>query len=74
MKKVSKMLSKKSDLIMNWFDTNPMLPSYVVEGFNMAKLTVKKAYGFKDVKYFKYGLYLTHRELSMPKFTHRFNC
>jgi len=75
MKKVSKMLTKKSDLIMNWFDTNPRLSSGVVEGFNnKAKLTIKKAYGFKDEKYLQYALYLTLGELPMPKFTHRFNC
>lgn len=75
MKKVSKMLTDKQNLIMNWFDTNPRLSSGIIEGFNnKAKLTIKKAYGFKDEKYLKYALYHTLGELPMPKFTHRFNC
>ena len=49
MKKVSKMLTNKSDLILNWFDTNPRLSPGIVEGFNnKAKLTIKKAYCFKN--------------------------
>ena len=74
-KKVSKMLMDKQKLIMNWFDTNPMLSSANIEGFNnKAKLTIKKACGFKDEKYLRYALYHTLGELPMPKFTHRFNC
>ena len=75
MKKVSKMLTKKRSLIMNWFDTNPRLSSGVVEGFNnKAKLTIKKAYGFKNEKYLQYALYHTLGKLPTPEFTHRFNC
>ena len=75
MKKVSKMLMNKSDLILNWFDTNPRLSSGIVEGFNnKAKLTIKKAYGFKNEKYLQYALYHTLGKLPEPKMTHRFNC
>jgi len=75
MKKVSKMLMNKSDLILNWFDTDPRLSSGIVEGFNnKAKLTIKKAYGFKNEKYLQYALYHTLGKLSEPKMTHRFNC
>jgi len=75
MKKVSKMLTEKNELIMNWFDTNPRLSSGVVEGFNnKAKLTIKKAYGFKNEKYLQYALYHTLGKLPTPEFTHRFNC
>ena len=75
MKKVSKMLMNKSELILNWFDTNPRLSSGVVEGFNnKAKLTIKKAYGFKNEKYLQYALYHTLGKLPEPKMTHRFNC
>ena len=75
MKKVSKMLKEKSDLILNCFDTTPRLSSGVVEGFNnKAKLTIKKAYGFKNEKYLQYALYHTLGKLPMPKLTHRFNC
>jgi transposase len=75
MKKVSKMLMNKSDLILNWFDTDPRLSSGIVEGFNnKAKLTIKKAYGFKNEKYLQYALYHTLGKLPEPKMTHRFNC
>ena len=75
MKKVSKMLMNKSDLILNWFDTDPRLSSGIVEGFNnKAKLTIKKAYGFKNEKYLQYALYHTLGKLPEPKITHRFNC
>ncbi len=75
MKKVSKMLMNKSDLILNWFDTNPRLSSGIVEGFNnKAKLTIKKAYGFKNEKYLQYALYHTLGKLPEQKMTHRFNC
>jgi transposase len=75
LKKVSKMLTTKSDLILNWFDTNPRLSSGIVEGFNnKAKLTIKKAYGFKSEEYLQYALYHTLGKLPLPEFTHRFNC
>jgi len=75
MKKVSKMLTEKSGLILNWFDTNPRLSSGIVEGFNnKAKLTIKKAYGFKSEEYLQYALYHTLGKLPLPEFTHRFNC
>lgn len=75
MKKVANMLTNKSALILNWFDTNPRLSTGVVEGFNnKAKLTVKKAYGFKNEKYLQYALYHTLGKLPEPTMTHRFNC
>jgi transposase len=75
MKKVSKMLIGKKELLLNWFDTNPRLSSGVVEGLNnKAKLTIKMAYGFKNEEYLQYALYHTLGKLPLPKFTHRFNC
>jgi len=75
MKKVSKMLSNKEDLILNWFSVNPRLSSGAVEAMNnKAKLTIKKAYGFKSEDYIKYALYHTQGALSLPKSTHRFSC
>lgn len=82
MKKVLKMLTKKSALILNWFDTNPRLSSGIVKGFNnKAKLTIKKTYGFigihavgKSEKHLPYALYHKLGKLPLPEFTHRFNC
>ena len=73
--KVSKMLTAKRALILNWFDTNPSLSSAIVEGYNdKAKLTIKKAYGFKSKEYLQYALYHTLGKLPLQELTHRFNC
>jgi transposase len=75
MKKVAKMLQDKQSLILNWFEANPRLSSGVIEGLNnKAKLTIKKAYGFKNSKYLKYALYNALGDLPIPESTHRFNC
>ena len=75
MKKVAKMLQDKKPLILNWFKANPRLSSGVIEGLNnKAKLTIKKAYGFKNPKYLKYALYNALGDLPIPESTHRFNC
>jgi len=47
MKKLAKTLLKHESLLLNWFESNG-LSSGIVEGFNnKAKLTMRKAYGFK---------------------------
>lgn len=57
MKKVSKMLTKKCDLIMNWFNTTPRLSSDVVVGFNnKVKLTLKALVTFKNTYNFIGGI------------------
>ncbi|MBM3967801.1 MAG: transposase, partial [Planctomycetes bacterium] len=48
MQKIAKMLRKHERLLLNWFESQGV-SSGVVEGFNnKAKLTMRKAYGFKD--------------------------
>ena len=48
-------------------------PSGVVEGFNnKAKLTMRKAYGFKEYETIKTALYHQLGNLPEPKTTHRF--
>jgi transposase len=50
MKKVAKSLRKHQPLILNWFKAGGILSPGTVEGFNnKAKLTIKKAYGFRSV-------------------------
>ena len=47
MKKLAKTLLKHESLLLNWFESKG-LSSGIVEGFNnKAKLTMRKAYGFK---------------------------
>jgi hypothetical protein len=37
-----------------------------------AKLTMRKAYSFKTLKFLKTALYHTHEKLPEPEYTHRF--
>jgi transposase len=73
MKKVAKMLRSHRTLLLNWFRTKDHVVLGAVEGFNnKAKLTSKKAYGFKNYEVIKVALYHTLGDLPEPKGTHRF--
>ena len=73
MKKVAKMIRGHKELMLNWFEASGQLSSGVVEGFNnKAKLTMRKAYGYKSPNLLKISLYHVLGDLPMPKTTHRF--
>lgn len=73
MKKVAKQVRKHKDLMLNWFEANGELSSGIVEGFNnKAKLTMRKAYGYKSSNLLKVSLYHTLGDLPMPVSAHRF--
>jgi transposase len=73
MKKVAKMLRSHKPLILNWFKAKGRLSSGTVEGLNLkAKLTMRKAYGFKTLKCLQIALYHTLGELPEPDYFHRF--
>ena len=73
MKKVAKQIRKHKELMLNWFEANGELSSGIVEGFNnKAKLTMRKAYGYKSPNLLKISLYHTLGDLPLPKSTHRF--
>jgi len=73
MKKVARMLRSHKPLILNWFKAKGRLSSGVVEGFNLkAKLTMRKAYGFKTLKCLEIALYHTLGDLPEPEYNHRF--
>lgn len=73
MKKVAKMLKRHEELIFNWFKTKERFSNSIVEGFNnKAKLTVKKAYGFKQFRTIEIALYHQLGNLPVPQFTHTF--
>jgi len=58
MKKVALMLRRHRELILNWFRARKEFSSGVVEGLNAkAKLTTRKAYGFKSFKTLELALY-----------------
>ncbi|HAM52757.1 MAG TPA: ISL3 family transposase [Nitrospiraceae bacterium] len=73
MKKVAKMLRSHKELILNWFRAERGLSSGIVEGLNnKAKLTIRKAYGYRTMKHLQIALYHTLGDLPEPKTTHRF--
>ncbi len=73
MKKVAKMLRKHKPLILNWFKAKKRLSSGAVEGMNLkAKLTMRKAYGFRTLKCLQIALYHELGKLPEPEYLHRF--
>lgn len=73
MKKVARMLRNHKDLILNWFRADGKVSNGTVEGLNLkAKLAMRKAYGFRNVKTLQIALYHTLGNLPEPKITHRF--
>lgn len=73
MKKVAKMLRRHKPLLMNWFKAKGQFSSGIVEGFNnKAKLTTRKAYGFRTFYAAQIALYHTLGALPVPETTHKF--
>jgi len=73
MKKIAKMLRSHRSLILNWFRARELIALGAVEGLNnKAKVTTKKAYGFKSLDVIKLALYHTLGKLPEPVVTHRF--
>jgi transposase len=73
MKKVAKTLRRHRELILNWFRAEGVISAGIVEGLNnKAKLTMRKAYGFRTEKAISIALYHQLGDLPEPEFTHRF--
>lgn len=73
MKRVARMLRAHRNLILNWFRARGLISAGVVEGFNnKAKLTTKKAFGFRTYEAIEIALYHQLGKLPEPEFTHRF--
>ena len=73
MKKVAKTLRRHRDLILNWFVAKGAISAGIVEGLNnKAKLTMRKAYGFRTEKAIEMALYHQLGDLPEPEFPHRF--
>ncbi|MGH2399630.1 MAG: ISL3 family transposase [bacterium] len=73
MKKVARMLRRHRPLLMNWFRARGEISAGIVEGFNnKAKLTTRKAYGFRSYRCLEIALYHTLGQLPEPEATHRF--
>ena len=73
MKDVVDSLREHRALILNWFRARGKLSAGAVEGLNnKAKLTTRKAYGFRTYEAIEIALYHTLGDLPEPNFTHEF--
>jgi transposase len=73
MKKVATTLRRHRELILNWFRAEGVISAGIVEGLNnKAKLTMRKAYGFRTEKAIAIALYHQLGDLPEPEFAHRF--
>jgi transposase len=73
MKKVARSLRRHKSLILNWFLALGGIVSGVVEGlYGKAKLTTRKAYGFRTPQGIEIALFHVLGRLPKPKCTHRF--
>jgi len=73
MKKIATTLREHRDLILNWFRAKGTVSAGPVEGLNnKAKLTIRKAYGFRIYETIEIALYHTLGNLPEPNFTHEF--
>jgi len=73
MQKVARMLRRHRALLLNWFRAKGVISAGAVEGFNnKAKLTMRRAYGFRTYHALELALYHTLGHLPEPKTTHRY--
>jgi transposase len=73
LQKVAASLHNHRELILNWFRARGTISAGPVEGFNnKAKLTTRKAYGYRTLNAVKTALYHTLGALPEPEFTHEF--
>jgi transposase len=73
MKDIARSLRQHRPLLLNWFHAKGLFSSGIVEGFNnKAKLTTRKAYGFKTYHATEIALYHALGALPVPKTTHVF--
>ena len=72
-KKVARTLRAHRALLLNWFHARGEISAGAVEGFNhKAKLTFRKAHGFRSFTVAEAALYHTLGKLPEPGFIHRF--
>lgn len=73
MKKAARMLRSHRSLLLNWFRARGQIALGAVEGLNnKAKVTSRKAYGYRSFDVYKVALYHTLGDLPQPEVTHRF--
>lgn len=73
LKKVARTLREHEDLLLNWFRAKGTISAGSIESFNnQAKLTIRKAYGYKSAATATTALYHQLGDLPEPEFTHEF--
>ncbi len=73
LKKVARSLRRHRPLLLNWFHAKGAISTAAVEGFNnKAKLTVRRAYGFRTFTAIEVALYHTLGDLPEPQVTHKY--
>ena len=73
MKKFARTVRTHRELILNYFRARKQFSSGVIEGFNnKAKVTMRKAYGFRTFRMTEIALYHVLGKLPEPELTHRF--
>lgn len=72
-KKVAGSIRGHRKLILNWFKAKKQFNSGIVEGLNYKiKLTIRKAYGYRELKVAEIAIYHALGQLPEPEVTHRF--
>ena len=73
MTKITEMLQRHRNLILNYFRAKKDFNSGIVEGLNRkVNLTIRKAYGFRSFEVMKTALYHQLGHLPEPSFKHVF--
>jgi transposase len=73
MKKIARSLRVHRELILNYFRAQKLLSSGVVKGLNnKAKVTMRKAYGFRTLRVLELALYRSLAKLPELETTHNF--
>jgi transposase len=72
-KKIARSIRAHRELILNWFKAKKEFNSGIVEGLNYKiKLTIRKAYGYRELKVAEIAIYHQLGRLPEPRLTHRF--
>lgn len=72
-KKVARSIRGHRELILNWFRARKAFSAGIVEGLNYKiKLTIRKAYGYRELKVAEIAIYHTLGQLPEPKLAHEF--
>ena len=72
-KAVARSVRSHRELTLNWFKAKKEFNSGIVEGLNYKiKLTIRKAYGYRELKVAEIAIYHALGQLPEPKLAHRF--